>query len=192
MDIIEKPKLVSVKFRNNNDKINESKEDSLELYHFKTFHVNTDVFMRNLLYSIQRFKIPISVKKISCLYEIPSKIVFNCTGLGSRELNNDKDIYPICGHGFKLNINQVDKSIKKDDGSYNYIIRLNKLVVDKDNEGPIYFMPKTSGFIGGSYIRDYAGGDRARDSKIFNEILERAKLLFHGDAPIKQEFKPKF
>ena len=112
-----------------------------------------------------------------------SNIIFNCTGLGSRELNNDKDCYPICGHGVILSNEAI--------AAHGYILRLENVpeLNGEDINGPLYFMPKSSGFIGGTYIKDYDGSDEKQNKEMINKLLMRSRLVFNGVKPI---FKPKF
>jgi hypothetical protein len=154
-----------------------------ELDHFKTFNISTYTFMTSLMYTIIKLKIPIEYKKINKFNEIKSKIIFNCTGLGSRELNNDLKCYPICGHGMILS----DEAY----ADHGYIIRLSSIpeLEGFDENGSIYFMPKSSGFIGGTYIKDYDGKDEKFNKDCINKLFDRSKFLFNNIKPLA---RPKF
>jgi D-amino-acid oxidase len=154
-----------------------------ELYHFRTFNVSTYEFMTSLMYTIKKLKIPVEYKKINNFKEIKSKIIFNCSGLGSRELNNDTKLYPICGHGMILS----DEAY----ADHGYILRLSSIpeLNGTDENGPIYFMPKSSGFIGGTYMKDYDGKDEKTNKDCINKLLERSKYLFNNIKPV---LSPKF
>jgi hypothetical protein len=154
-----------------------------ELFHFKTFNISTSKFMNSLLYTIQKLKIPVEFKKISTFDEISSNLIFNCTGIGSKFLNNDKDCYPICGHGVILS----DEAI----ADHGYILRLGLVpeLKDHDIDGALYFMPKSSGFIGGTYMKNYDGSDEKLNMECIRKLLERSKFVFNGIKPI---LTPKF
>jgi hypothetical protein len=151
--------------------------ESRELWHFKTYHVVTTVFMNELTYSLKKLGINIEHKIINSFDEIKSDMIFNCTGLGSRELNNDKDCYPICGHGVILS----DDSYK----NHGYILRLSEVSEFNGHKigGSLYFMPKDSGFIGGSYMKDYDGSNEKVNKEVITNMIERSKFIFNGMRP---------
>ena len=163
--------------------LGDKEETKRELIHFKTYHVSTYLIMNSLLDECKRLSIPIRYTRLTSFSEADSRIIFNCSGLGSRELNNDPGIYPICGHGIILS----DDSISK----YDYIIRLSNVPELKDQpaDGSIYFMPKTSGFIGGTYLKNYDGMDDKYNKELLRNLLIRAKVIFEG---IKPNIMPKF
>jgi len=153
--------------------------EGFAMHHFKTFHVIADNFMKSLKSKVQQLKIKTIFRKIDSLEEIKSKSIFNCSGLGALYLNNDKDMYPICGNGFELKDQKLDE--------LPYIIRFQN-VPGLENDpinGSLYFMPKVSGFIGGSYIKNYDGKDQAYNREIVSNLAKRASYLFKG-------IKPKF
>lgn len=169
------PKMQKVKL-----KLGETKER--ELYHFKTFNISTYEFMTSLMYTINKLKIPVEYKKISNFNQINSKIIFNCSGLGSRDLNNDPKCYPICGHCLNLS----DESYSQ----HGYILRLGSIpeLEGMDENGPIYFMPKSSGYVGGTYMKDYDGTDDKLNKRELNKLIERSKFLFNNIMPLNPKF----
>lgn len=178
LGLIPKAKQVKVKVDGNHS------SPVFDLHHFKTFQVNTTVFMDSLMYTINKLNIPVEFKKLNSFADIKSKVVFNCSGLGSRELNMDNDVYPTAGHGFLLN----DPNIIKHD----YILRLSKIpgMDDSPSQGAIYFMTKNTGFIGGSYVTRYDGKDEEKNRDYLNKLVERCRYVFNGIK--KAEMKPKF
>jgi hypothetical protein len=152
----------------------EKNKSKTPVFKAKTFHIITKDFMENMLEKAKEFNIPIEYKKINSFDEIESKIIFNCSGLGSRELNNDKDCYPTAGHVIDLN-NENYKD-------YDYILRLEKVFELENNpiNGPLYFMPKNSGFIGGTYLSNYDGKDEDFNKNEFLKLLKRAQFFFNG------------
>lgn len=163
--------------------LGEKEETNRELFHFRTYHVSTYVIMNNLLDTCKKLSIPIEYKKLKSINEVSTRIVFNCTGMGSKELNNDDNMYPICGHGFVLN----EESISNHD----YIIRLTNVpeLEGRPEDGPIHFMPKTSGFVGGTYLKNYDGSDEKYNKELIKNLMIRARLIFQG---VKPHAKPKF
>jgi hypothetical protein len=157
----------------------------------KTFHVNPEMFMNKLMAYLKSNGVIIELRKINHFDEIDSKNIFNCSGLGSSQLNNDNEVYPICGHAITLN----DRSMSK----LNYILLFKNLkqLTGLDIEGTFYFMPKSSGFLGGTFIENYDGVDTDLNQKEYNKIIERTLLIFKGIKPRsieKNEIKmlPKF
>jgi hypothetical protein len=151
----------------------------------KTFHVVPSLYLSKLYSYLKSNNCIFEKKNLSSFYEIDSKIIFNCTGLGSYSLNNDIEVRPICGHFITLN----DESFSK----LNYIILINNLkeVTNIDLPGIFYFMPKSSGYIGGTFIQDYKGDDKKFNQEMINGIMERARLIFNGYIPFSK-IKPKF
>jgi len=178
------------KIKNIQVQIETNKNLTLNLFHFKTFHIVTGIFMDHMLEKAEEFKIPIEFKKINNFNEIKSEIIFNCTGLGSNELNNDKEVYPVCGHGFVLNNPSY--------GNHDYILRLGSIpgLEGKPIAGALYFMPKMTGFIGGTYLKDYDGKDEDYNNIQITNLMERARFLYHGilseEKKYHKNFKPKF
>jgi len=178
------------KIKKVNLKIETNKNLTLNLFHYKTFHIVTRVFMDHLLEKVKERNIPVEFKKINNFNDIKSEVIFNCTGLGSRELNNDKEVYPVCGHGF------VFKDIKYAD--HDYILRLTAVpgLEGKLIGGSLYFMPKTSGFIGGTYLKDYDGKDDEYNKMQITNLMERSRFLYHGiisqEKKYHKNMKPKF
>lgn len=120
-------------------------------------------------------------KKINSFDEICQKIVFNCTGLGSRELSNDQLLSPIKGHLiFLKNQNQrdLDYMVIIDDKSCNEL--------DHDIIRTLDFFPKKIplssvsdvGVLGGTFIK--LPKDSISDDFEFKMIINRAKYFFYG------------
>lgn len=69
----------------------------------KTFYVNPPAFLDNLREVLNKLNIPIEYKTLGDISEVKYTYIFNCTGLGSREVSKDEDSIPICGHAITLN-----------------------------------------------------------------------------------------
>ena len=104
--------------------------------------------------------------------------------MASRELNNDKDVFPICGHGFILSNQKLSK--------HPYILSFRKILPNTKYEGDLYFMPKLSGFVGGTYIKDYNGTDTNYNNEMITALVERSKSIFQNNIPLDKKFTPKF
>jgi hypothetical protein len=167
LGIIPEIKKVLLKFGENNPYVR-------EFYHFRTFNIISDTFMNNLMRICKNLRIPIEYKKISSFSEIESSVIFNCSGLGSRELNNDRNVYPICGHGIILNDNSFSE--------IDYIMSVSNIpeLKNYNYDGKLYFMPKISGFIGGTFVSNYDGKDNKFNNQEIASLLARAKFIFQG------------
>lgn len=155
-----------------------------EQYHFKTVHISTEALLHSMYSNLAERGIKFEYRKLNSFDEVDSVGIFNCSGLGSRELNNDKDVYPVCGHGIVLK----DQSIK----DFDYILGILNTNDTASGLGSIYFIPKSSGFIGGTFMKDYDGSDDKLNKDIITKLLERAKQLYNGSTAIEPQFKPKF
>jgi len=72
--------------------------DSMRRY--DTMYVETGRYLRQMLADFQIVGGKIEIRKFATPAEIaalPEKLVFNCTGLGSRDLFNDQDMHPARG-----------------------------------------------------------------------------------------------
>ncbi|MEP2446418.1 MAG: FAD-dependent oxidoreductase [Balneola sp.] len=90
--------------------------------------------------------------------------VINCTGLGSRELCNDKDMYPIHGQTLKI------KSTKNTTG-----LAFEQFPNEPDNE-LAYFIPRSDcTILGGSAFKNVES--KAIDEDLTQRIIDRCLLL---------------
>ena len=171
LGLVQKPEKVILKIKKTDNRFN--------MTHFRTYHIITTLFMANLMKVVEIWKIPLVRKKIQNFNEINSNIIFNCTGLGAYELNDDKDVFPICGHAFVLKNQETSKS--------NYILRFAKIqgLENQSYNGSLYYMPKTSGFIGGSFVKGYFGDDDVTNQEYYDNLMKRINYVFKG-------IKPKF
>lgn len=175
--IIPKPDFVKLCLNDKNE---------FDMRRYKTLHVITDTFMDEMTDVVtKRLKIPAQIGTANSFDEIDSKYIFNCTGLGSLKINKDEHVFPICGHGMKFSDNSI--------GNRDYIIVFTKIpgLENSPVQGSLYFMPKLSGFIGGSYMKVYYGDDEEVNQKMFNYLFQRARFIFNGIKPegINEECK---
>jgi glycine/D-amino acid oxidase-like deaminating enzyme len=67
---------------------------------YDTLYVETGRFLRQMLRDVQIAGARIAVRRFAAAAEIaalPERLVFNCTGLGSRDLFNDPELQPVRG-----------------------------------------------------------------------------------------------
>lgn len=106
----------------------------LDGYEVEGVLLDTSVYMDYLVDMFKKLGGTIIKREIQTIKEplAEYEIVVNCTGLGSRELFNDKTIYPVRGQTVKVAPNGFERVIADDDAhnSLAYIIpRLNDIVL---------------------------------------------------------------
>lgn len=162
--------------------------NSFQVYNSKTFQVIPLIYMSKIKDYLISKGVKFEIKKISFFSEIDSKYVFNNSGLGSFHLNKDEKVFPICGHVITLNDEKI--------GELNYIMIFKNLtkITGFKVDGAFYFMPKSSGLIGGTFIEDYDGSNHRYNQLMLTKVLERARFIFHGYDKVKEQLKfiPKF
>jgi hypothetical protein len=70
---------------------------------FMTYFMDTAKLMQQLHDEVVRLGIAIEIKNISSFDDVQEDIIFNCTGMGGKELNNDTSMVPTRGHLIVLN-----------------------------------------------------------------------------------------
>lgn len=176
--LISEPELVKVKF---NERYNLMRK--YDSFYFNTFKL-MKAFYDYILYDYQIRVNFIEVKEYSEIDE-SFDIVFDCSGLANQNLfNNDKDILPLAGHIVTLKGQDISKMnyviythyiYEEDIGKYSYA------------DAPLfYFMPKTddktfSGILGGSFVRNYHGGEKKIDDFEFHGVVRRTLEIFGED-----------
>ncbi len=109
-------------------------KDYIDGYEIDGLVMDTDHYMDYLVRKFKKLGGKIIKKEVKNIKEAleKNKIVINCTGLGSRELFNDKSVYPVRGQIVKIKPNGFDYSVFEEEGpnSLAYIIpRLNDIVL---------------------------------------------------------------
>lgn len=161
-------------------------------YCFETFMIHTERFCINSFNKIRKLNIPCELKKINSFSEVSSEFIFNCTGLGSFYLNNDKRMYPNCGHGVVIKNQPSEMGLNS---RIDFCFSIPKIhgYDHSPNQGKIYMYPKDNCiFIGGTNISRYDGNDDELNKQEWKKLVNRLRYLFHGidDEPTK--FKTKF
>lgn len=155
---------------------------------YMTYFMHTTKIMRQLTDEVNRLGIPVEIREVSSWDEVEEEVVFNCSGLGSREINHDCSMIPVRGH--LLLLNEASGTAHMD-----YIIYTTAL--QNGREEYVYLFPKCEavssvepvgiacqGIIGGTFIPHtdkLSVEDLERlDQEEFNKMVERATLFFHG------------
>jgi D-amino-acid oxidase len=129
---------------------------------FETMYVETGHFLRQMMRDISiaggRFEVREFATRQAIL-GLPEKLIFNCTGLGSRDLFNDQELRPARG---QLAILLPQPEIR-------YAL----------SGGPGYMFPRPDGIIlGGSFELDQY--DANPDPAAISRIIDRHKRFFDG------------
>jgi hypothetical protein len=155
---------------------------------FMTYYMNTASLMQQLSEKVQMIGIPIHKETIQSFDDVEENIVFNCTGLGSRELNQDDKMIPVYGH-------LLTYHEQAGNGHMEYMIYTK--VKQDDEEEYVYLFPRDvnvtreypqgkacKAFLGGTFIK---GVDSlSMDAQIqlhereFKRMEIRGNTFFHG------------
>jgi hypothetical protein len=129
---------------------------------FETMYVETGHFLRQAMRDIQIAGGKFEVRSFATPQDIlalPEKLVFNCTGLGSRDLFGDQDLHPLKG---QLAILLPQPEVR-------YAL----------SGGPGYMFPRPDGIIlGGTAERDNFDPDP--DPATIARLIARHKRFFQG------------
>jgi D-amino-acid oxidase len=155
---------------------------------YMTYFMNTTTLMRQLTQEVQTRNIPIEYKEIKSFDEVLEDIVFNCSGLGGRELNADEHMIPVRGHLVTL---------KNTSGSDHMDYMIYTKVKQNGKEEYIYMFPKNisvtpehieglscMGVLGGTFIPDIdqlsPSDQKELDKTEFKKMLDRNSEFFQG------------
>ena len=109
-------------------------------------------------------------------------VIFNCTGLNSRSILKDSDIFPIAGHIITIN-NQIMENLNYVIYSHYILPEEKEKYKDSKQDAPLfYFMPKVytniQGLLGGSFCNNYLDNDNQFNQEHFRGILRRTDHFF--------------
>jgi D-amino-acid oxidase len=158
-----------------------------------TYFINVTELMKQLWTQILELNIPVVEQEIQDFAQCAEPIICNCSGLGSRKLNNDATIYPARGHFFMLNAQPHEGA-----GEYMLFTKVvqNTTVPADGKKEYVYFFPKPafigadghevscSGMLGGTFIptSELSAADIEKlDEQEFKKLAERARLFFYGN-----------
>ncbi|MBA3954977.1 FAD-dependent oxidoreductase [Candidatus Dependentiae bacterium] len=161
--LIDPPEKVSIAFGNGN---------CYDVFKYTTLFINAPVLMQELQKIRIELGIPITQVTLDSFDDVNESIVFNCAGLGAKELTSDKRIVPVQGHLITLK-NQPNLD------ELQYMINVKVTMTNalgKSRDELIYFAPKESGILGITFIR---GQDSlTANMHEFDRILERCHYFF--------------
>lgn len=159
-----------------------------DFVNFKTYFMDTTKLMKELIKEAQRLDIHIDMRNVTTFDELEEEVIFNCSGIGALELNQDKNMISVRGHLILMNDNAGREHM-------DYMIYTK--VYQNGREEYIYMFPKTLsvtsstpdgvacyGALGGTFIpdTDKLSSDELADldKKEFKKLLDRTSLFFHG------------
>jgi hypothetical protein len=143
-----------------------------EVMHYQILFINAHQLMEELETARKNFNIPIEQRTIQSFDELEEAIIFNCAGLGARQLANDNLVNPVQGHLIAL-YNQPKPE------ELNYLLNVKAPVDHARGIEPhklIYFTPKGQGLLGITFLR----GKKALQTNEheFEKMLTRAQAFF--------------
>lgn len=157
-------------------------------FKYKTYFIETANLMLQLTAEIKKLRIPLEIRELSTFDDVAEEIIINCSGLGARELNGDRNMIPVRGHIILCNeragFGHMDYIIYtkcEQDGKEEYVYLFPKTKTVSSNE------PKgvaCRGLLGGTFIsgcEQLTDDELARlDESEFKKMLDRHSLFFHG------------
>lgn len=157
---------------------------------FMTYFMDTALLMQQLHNEVTRLGISIEINTISSFDQVDENIIFNCTGLGSKELNSDTNMIPIRGHLIVLNEYAGNKhmnymlfaKIEQNNAQENVHMFPKSFAVSSDYpQGVISYAT-----LGGTFLPiDPAMTEQALaelDEREFNKLTDRLSLFFTGNS----------
>ncbi len=161
---------------------------------FMTYFMDCAKIMQQLHAEVARRGIAIEIKNVSSFDDVQEDIIFNCTGIGSKELAHDQSMLPVRGHLIMLN---------KHAGSEHMNYMLFAKIEQNSAEEFILMFPKsvaaTSQAPHGIPVYAALGGTflpidnvmpeheiEELDTKEFKKLTERLSLFFTGKSFAQQ------
>lgn len=161
--LMQRPEKVTVNFGNG------KMYDAME---YTTVFINSTIMMQELHRNVRELGIAITNAQINSFDEFAEAIVFNCAGLGAKNLTDDKRIIPVQGHLITL-CNQP--SMEHLQYMVNVkVTQLNPRGMPRDEL--IYYAPKEEGIVGITFIRGQ--DDVTANHHEFERLLQRCRDYF--------------
>ena len=140
--------------------------------YYQTVFINPAQIMMHLENLITQYEIPIIQQTITDFSELQEQYIFNCAGLGAKQLTGDKKIVPVQGHLITLK-NQ------RDIHALQYMINVKVPVIDRNGiprHQLLYYAPKDPGILGITFLR----GKRSQvpNHHEFDLLIERCNTFF--------------
>lgn len=157
-------------------------------FKYMTYFLDTTTLMKELNAELNRLNIPIEMGEVLSFDDIAEEIIFDCSGLGGRELNQDVQMVPVLGHLILPNEQSGTEHM-------NYMIYTH--VMQDGKEEYVYMFPKSIAVLPdnheGIVCRSVLGGtfipntDRLTPEELENldnieykRMLDRNCMFFHG------------
>ena len=155
---------------------------------YMTYFMDTTKLMKQLTAEVKRLGIPVEMQTVHSFDDVEEEVVFNCSGLGAKELNQDANMIPVRGHLILLN---------EQAGTEHMDYMIYTKVHQNGSEEYVYMFPKAAAVssdekegvpckatLGGTFIPNAdqltpEELDRL-DAKEFQKLLDRNALFFHG------------
>lgn len=162
--LVHKPESVNIHFGTNK---------LYEMLKYQTIFIDAAALMQELNRNIRELSILMVTNTIQSFDDITEPIIFNCAGMGAKQLTQDPRIVPVQGHLITLK-NQPDVS------QLHYMLNV-KITMPSIRGTPrdelIYFAPKDQGILGITFLR---GQDSLTTNQHeFDRLLERCEKYFN-------------
>lgn len=155
---------------------------------YMTYFMNTTALMQELVHEVGQLGVKITLQEVHSFDEIHEDIIFNCSGLGGRELNSDDKMIPVRGHLIGLNdlsgtghMEYMIYTKVRQDGrdEYVYLFPKNVSVTEVHPKGI-----SCKGILGGSFVPNVdklsLKEQQELDEREFERLLERNSQFFLG------------
>lgn len=157
---------------------------------FMTYFMNTTTLMRQLTAEVQKLGINVNINEIKSFDDVSEGVIFNCSGLGGRDLNQDDKMIPVRGHLVALSdasgtdhMEYMIYSKVQQDGKDEYVYMFPKdvSVTPENPQGT-----SCAGVLGGTFIPNadkLSPSDQQNLDKVaFKRMLDRNCEFFQGRA----------
>jgi hypothetical protein len=139
---------------------------------YTMIYINPSAMMKELRRHASTHAIPIVRAHVGSFDDVAESIIFNCAGLGAKELTDDSRLIPVQGHLITLK-DQPDPSFLQ------YLINV-KIASTTPQGIPrdefIYYAPKENGILGITFLRGHKALT-ANDHE-FDRLIQRARDFF--------------
>ena len=155
---------------------------------YMTYFMNTSTLMQELQAEVKRLGIQVENQTVRSFDEISEEVIFNCAGLGGKDLNADKNMIPVRGHLITLkdsagadHMDYMIYSKVKQEGRDEYIYLFPKnLSVTAENPQGL----SCQGVLGGTFIPQTHPITAAKQQELdrieFKRMLDRNSEFFLG------------
>jgi D-amino-acid oxidase len=162
---------------------------------FMTYFMDTTHIMLQLRKEVDRLGIKIQQKTLNNFNEVAENVIFNCSGLGAKQLNHDNKMVAVRGHLANLNHHSGTKhmdymiytKVKGIDGKEEYVYLFPKCLQVNEHD---YMGHPVYGTLGGTFIRDtdhLTETELERLDKVeLKKLLDRNSMFFWGK-PFEQK-----